>query len=159
MRDKIAKLDQELRRNLGTKLSNPRGATIRGPHYSATRRCVTEARSYSYSLLDAPFPVAGYRSTLCVQATRGGKSSRVRWFGQFTPKGVTDQEASRLFQGSYEDGLKALAAGFAWKKEVVGGDGLRSAWQLALPITVSNSPSAVRCATDKSWLAEHSGRV
>jgi hypothetical protein len=26
------------------------------------------------------------------------------------PKGVSDQEASRLFQGFYEEGLKALAA-------------------------------------------------
>ena len=75
-----------------------------------------DARSYSYSILHAPFPVTGYQSTLCVQATRGGKSSRVKWFGQFEPQGVSDQEASRLFQDFYEDGLKALAAGFASKK-------------------------------------------
>ena len=71
-----------------------------------------DARSYSYSILHAPFPVAAYQSTLCVQAMRGGKSSRVKWFGQFVPKGVSDREASRLFQAFYEDGLKALAAGF-----------------------------------------------
>ena len=75
-----------------------------------------DARSYSYSILHAPFPVAAYQSTLCVQAMRGGKSSRVKWFGQFEPQGVSDQEASRLFQDFYEDGLKALAAGFASKK-------------------------------------------
>ena len=75
-----------------------------------------DGRSYSYSILHAPFPVTGYQATLCVQATRGGKSSRVKWFGQFVPKGVSDQEASRLFQGLYEDGLKALAAGFTSKK-------------------------------------------
>jgi hypothetical protein len=75
-----------------------------------------DARSYSYSILEAPFPVTGYQSTLCVQATGDGKSSRVKWFGQFVPKGVTDQQASRLFQRFYEDGLKALAAGFTSSK-------------------------------------------
>jgi uncharacterized protein YndB with AHSA1/START domain len=75
-----------------------------------------EARSYSYSILQAPFPVTGYQSTLCVQAMRGGKSSRVKWFGQFVPQGVSDEEASRLFQDFYEDGLRALAAGFTSKK-------------------------------------------
>ena len=75
-----------------------------------------DARSYSYSILQAPFPVTGYQSTLCVQAMGDGKSSRVKWFGQFVPKGVTDQQASRLFQGFYEDGLKALAAGFTSSK-------------------------------------------
>jgi hypothetical protein len=37
--------------------------------------------------------------------------------GQFTPDGMSDQEVSRLFQGTYEDGLKALATGFASKKK------------------------------------------
>jgi hypothetical protein len=32
-------------------------------------------------------------------------------------EGVSDQEASRLFQGIYEDGLEALAAGFASKRK------------------------------------------
>jgi Polyketide cyclase / dehydrase and lipid transport len=66
------------------------------------------ARSYSYSILQAPFPVTGYVSTLRFQETDGGRGSRVEWSGQFTPNGVSDQEASRLFQGIYEDGLKAL---------------------------------------------------
>jgi hypothetical protein len=93
-------------------LANPDGETI----VERLEAFDNDARSYSYSVLHAPFPVTGYQSTLCVQATRGGKSSRVKWFGQFIPKGVTDQEASRLFQGLYEDGLKALAAGFTSKK-------------------------------------------
>jgi len=67
-------------------------------------------RSYSYAILSAPFPVIGYRSTLRV-VDAGGKA-RVEWSGQFTPAGVSDEEASRLFRGIYEDGLKALAAGF-----------------------------------------------
>jgi len=72
-------------------------------------------RSYSYSILKAPFPITDYLSTLRVKSTDGGKCSRVEWSGRFTPRGVSDQEATRLFQGIYEDGLKALAAGLAKK--------------------------------------------
>lgn len=68
-------------------------------------------RSYSYAILAAPFPVSGYRSTLRVLDGANG-TARVEWSGEFTPQGVSDEEASRLFHGIYEDGLKALAAGF-----------------------------------------------
>jgi D-threo-aldose 1-dehydrogenase len=91
------------------RLANPKGDTI-------VERLVAfdnDARSYSYAILQAPFPVTNYLSTLRVEGTNGGKTSRVEWTGRFTPKGVSDKEASKLFQGIYEDGLKALAAGFA----------------------------------------------
>jgi hypothetical protein len=68
-----------------------------------------QARRYTYHILQAPFPVADYFSTLKVSSTGGGKSSRVDWTGEFTPVGVTDKEASQLFQGIYDDGLKRLA--------------------------------------------------
>lgn len=68
------------------------------------------ARSYTYSILRAPFPVTGYRSTLRVVGGDGDQSARVDWSGEFTPNGVTDEEASRLFEGIYRDGLSALAA-------------------------------------------------
>lgn len=71
------------------------------------------ARSYSYSILQAPFPVTGYRSTLSVTAIEGGKEAQVEWSGEFTPNGVSDDEATRLFEGIYRDGLKALATAFA----------------------------------------------
>jgi len=74
------------------------------------------ARSYTYSILQAPFPVTDYLSTLHVIETDGGKGSRVEWSGRFTPKGVSNQEASRIFQGIFESGLKALAAGFSSQK-------------------------------------------
>lgn len=67
-----------------------------------------DARSYSYSILKAPFPVTGYRSTLRVVGIDGDQASRVEWSGQFTPAGVSNEEASRLFEGIYRDGLKAL---------------------------------------------------
>lgn len=71
-------------------------------------------RSYSYSILQAPFPVTGYLSTLRVLPN--GNGSRVVWSGTFTPRGVSLAEASRLFQGIFEDGLKALVDRFTGKK-------------------------------------------
>lgn len=68
-------------------------------------------RSYSYAILSAPFPVTGYSSTLRVLEAEGG-TARVEWSGRFTPAGVSDDEASRLFRGIYEDGLAALAKAF-----------------------------------------------
>jgi hypothetical protein len=71
------------------------------------------ARSYTYTILQAPLPVTSCRTTLRVREVNGGTASRVEWSGEFTPSGVSDQEAARRFQSFYEDGLKALAARFA----------------------------------------------
>jgi hypothetical protein len=68
-----------------------------------------DARSYSYAILRAPFPVTDYVSTLSV-VDKGNSESRVEWSGAFKPAGVTDGEASQLFKKIYEDGLKALEA-------------------------------------------------
>lgn len=92
-------------------LANPEGeATV--------ERLITfdhAGKSYSYAILQAPFPVTDYLSTLKV-VDLGAKGSRVEWSGRFEPKGVSDAEVSRLFQGIYEDGLKALAVEVAKKK-------------------------------------------
>ncbi|MFJ7062181.1 SRPBCC family protein [Streptomyces microflavus] len=66
------------------------------------------ARSYSYSILRAPFPVTGYLSTIAVHAGEDPGSARVEWSGTFTPDGIGDDEATDLFQGIYADGLAAL---------------------------------------------------
>ncbi|MBT3150051.1 SRPBCC family protein [Streptomyces sp. CHD11] len=66
-----------------------------------------QARTYSYSILQAPFPVTGYRSTLTVHEKPGGQS-RVEWSGTFTPAGASEQEAIALFHGIYTEGLAAL---------------------------------------------------
>jgi len=93
-------------------LANPNGETI-------VERLIAfddVARSYSYAILKAPFPVKDYLSTLKVIET-GTKASRVDWSGRFTPTTVSDNEASKLFQGIYEDGLKALAQGMEKKEK------------------------------------------
>jgi D-threo-aldose 1-dehydrogenase len=71
-----------------------------------------DARSYTYSIRQAPFPVTGYRSTLRVLADNGN-GCLVEWSGSFTPMGVSVEQASALFQKIYEDGLKALSSRFA----------------------------------------------
>lgn len=90
-------------------LANPSGETIVERLEAFDHR----ARSYTYSILEAPFPVTGYRSTLQVREIEGGRAAQVDWSGEFTPNGVTDEAASRLFEGIYRDGLQALAASFA----------------------------------------------
>ncbi|MFJ4526219.1 SRPBCC family protein [Streptomyces sp. NPDC088810] len=71
-----------------------------------------DARTYSYSILQAPFPVTGYRSTLTVHEVPGSRTSRVEWSGTFTPAGVSDEEAIALFHGIYTEGLAALGQAF-----------------------------------------------
>ena len=68
------------------------------------------ARTYTYSILRAPFPVADYRSTLAVHELPGGAGARVEWSGTFTPVGVGGEEAISLFHAIYTDGLTALEA-------------------------------------------------
>jgi hypothetical protein len=71
----------------------------------------SDARHYTYSIRQAPFPVTGYRSTLRVLAD-DGNGSRVEWSGSFTPDGVSVEQASGLFRNIYEEGLKALSTRF-----------------------------------------------
>ncbi|MFG2586666.1 SRPBCC family protein [Streptomyces sp. NPDC048438] len=66
------------------------------------------ARTYSYSILQAPFPVTGYLSTITVREDLDSGFSRVEWSGTFTPVGIGDDEAVALFHGIYSDGLAAL---------------------------------------------------
>lgn len=65
-------------------------------------------RSYSYSIIQAPFPVVDYLSTIAVVATADSNITRVEWSGSFTPVNVSDADAEALFSGIYRDGLQAL---------------------------------------------------
>lgn len=89
-------------------LVNPNGAAIveRLVHFDE------DDRTYSYRILQSPFPVLGYCATLQVQAPEGLSGSTVTWSGEFTPNGVSDAEATALFKGIYDDGLAALASRF-----------------------------------------------
>ncbi|MER7178394.1 SRPBCC family protein [Streptomyces hyaluromycini] len=70
-------------------------------------------RHYSYTILQAPFPVVGYVSTLRVHSVIGDDGScEVQWSGRFTPEGATENEVVDLFAGIYRDGLDALYQAF-----------------------------------------------
>ena len=68
------------------------------------------AKSYSYSILQAPFPATDYLATIRVEAQ--GEGARVTWSGRFAPVGVTEDEVAALFAGIYQGGLQALRANF-----------------------------------------------
>lgn len=84
-------------------LANPDGSVI----IEQLMAFDEKERSYTYHILQAPFPVKDYLSTLRVKPGAFG-GSRVEWFGEFTPVNSTDEEVSKLFQGIYDDGLQAL---------------------------------------------------
>jgi hypothetical protein len=73
------------------------------------------ARSYSYGVLESPFPVDAPWATLHVLPHPDGPGTHVEWTGQFTANGVSDAEATQLVQKIYDDGLAALIAHFATK--------------------------------------------
>ncbi|KQZ78810.1 SRPBCC family protein [Pseudomonas sp. Root562] len=68
------------------------------------------ARTYSYSILQAPFPATDYLATIKVEAQ--GQGARVTWSGRFEPVGVSDEEVVALFTGIYQGGLEALRANY-----------------------------------------------
>ncbi|SAL79778.1 polyketide cyclase/dehydrase and lipid transport [Caballeronia terrestris] len=70
-----------------------------------------KGRSYSYSIVEAPFPARDYLATISVQEVAGTDGSLVTWSGSFSPVGVSEDEIVRLFHGIYEEGLLALAEG------------------------------------------------
>jgi len=85
-------------------LANPAGEAI----IEQLEKYDHAGRSYSYSILQAPFPATDYLSTLQVEGIDGGERSRVTWSGQFSPVGVSEDEITALFHGIYTDGLAAL---------------------------------------------------
>jgi hypothetical protein len=63
-------------------------------------------RSYTYSIVSGPLPVANYTSTIAVSAD--GAGSVVNWSGKYDAKGASDADAQKVIQGIYDAGLKAL---------------------------------------------------
>jgi hypothetical protein len=65
-------------------------------------------RSYTYSIVSAPLPVANYTSTISVVVD--GAGSAVTWAGKYDAKGASDADAKKTIDGVYDSGLKALTA-------------------------------------------------
>ncbi|MFD7529847.1 MULTISPECIES: SRPBCC family protein [unclassified Streptomyces] len=87
------------------RLKNPEGDVIieRLVDFNETER------QYSYAILQAPFPVNGYVSTIRVHTVPGRDDiAEVQWSGRFNPDNATEAEVVELFTGIYADGLDAL---------------------------------------------------
>jgi hypothetical protein len=70
-------------------------------------------RSYSYSILESPFPVTDYHAKLTVTATNSGNGSLVEWGASFSPDGVTEEKVQKLFDRLFTNGVQALATHYA----------------------------------------------
>jgi|SRR5215831_10805077 len=85
-------------------LSLKRGGTI----VEALVKMDAAGRSYTYSIVSAPLPVANYTSTISVVAD--GAGSTVTWAGKYDAKGASDADSKKAIDGVYDSGLKALTA-------------------------------------------------
>jgi hypothetical protein len=65
-------------------------------------------RTYTYSILEGPLPVAGYSATLHVEENKDGKSCTVQWSSAFEPAGASEPEAVKVIRGIYEAGFDNL---------------------------------------------------
>lgn len=63
-------------------------------------------RSYTYTIVSGPLPVANYHSTIHV--VRAAKGSTIQWTGHYDAKGAPDADAKKAIDGIYESGEKAL---------------------------------------------------
>ena len=65
-------------------------------------------RTYTYSILEGPLPVSGYKATLHVEESKDGKSCKVEWSSSFEPAGASEPEAVKVIRGIYEAGFENL---------------------------------------------------
>lgn len=65
-------------------------------------------RTYSYSIVAGPLPVAAYKATLHVEENKDGKSCKVEWSSAFEPSGASEPEAVKVIRGIYEAGFESL---------------------------------------------------
>ena len=87
-----------------------------GPSLTEQLMAFSDAKhSFKYKILESPFPVAHYSSTLSMKAGKGD-TTVVTWSGHFTrknqsdnpPEAENDAAAVKLITGIYHDGLANL---------------------------------------------------
>lgn len=65
-------------------------------------------RTYSYSILESPLPVAGYTARLHVREAADGHSCMVEWSSEFDPSSAPESEAGKMIRGVYEAAFENL---------------------------------------------------
>ncbi len=63
-------------------------------------------RSYSYSILTSPLPIADYKST--IRVLDKGDDCSVEWSSEFTPVGAPEADVVAAIRGVYEAGFENL---------------------------------------------------
>src|SRR5262245_18442975 len=63
--------------------------------------------SYTYEIIESPFPVQNYRSTISVAAD--GDQTKIEWKSTFDAKGASDEDAKKAISDIYQAGLDNLA--------------------------------------------------
>jgi len=72
-----------------------------------------DQRSIRYEMLDGPFPVRSYHSTIRVTPITATGESFVEWWGTYDADAAVEQQLTAAFgRDVYEAGLAALAAQF-----------------------------------------------
>lgn len=62
------------------------------------------ARTYSYSIVTSPLPVATYHATMAVTPIDDASCTFV-WSGEFEPVGISDEQAVAFFTRVYHSGI------------------------------------------------------
>jgi hypothetical protein len=65
-------------------------------------------KTYSYSILEGPLPVANYKSTLLVKENADRRSCTVEWSSEFTASGAPEPDAVGIVRAIYEAGFESL---------------------------------------------------
>jgi hypothetical protein len=69
----------------------------------------SEGHTYSYSVLETPFPIRNCTGTIRVKPSTNGTGCTVEWSGDFQAANVPENEAIRIIQGIYQVGLDNLS--------------------------------------------------
>ena len=73
-----------------------------------------EGRTYSYTIMSSPLPVANYSGTIRIRESEDGSGCTVEWESDFEPAGAPEGDAVAVMQGIYQ-------AGFDNLKKIFGG--------------------------------------
>ena len=66
-----------------------------------------DGRSYSYSILESPLPVAGYTASIKVTDDDAGGCT-IEWSSSFAPSGAPENDAIKVIEGIYQAGFDNL---------------------------------------------------
>lgn len=73
-----------------------------------------KSRTYSYTILESPFPVASYKAVLHVEEGKDGGCT-VEWSSEFQPSGAPESEVLKVVRGIYDAGFQNLQKMFGSK--------------------------------------------